>query len=253
MRELLRMRWADACFVHWPVAPETLAARLPDGIEPRTSDGDAWLGIVAFVMEAIRPRGFPRFAGLTFGEANLRTYVSGPDGGEGIYFFNLDAADPIGVGIARSLYRLPYYRATMRIEREPVPGQTADGGFSDPPRNVELTSNRTHPGVPDAYLDVGYGPLGTRFAAEPGSLEAFLVENYRFYLAGSDVGGRREQSRRIFAGDVEHEPWDLYRADLDLRSTNFLSVNGFDEPDDAPLAHYSPGVDVGAGAIRRVQ
>jgi uncharacterized protein YqjF (DUF2071 family) len=263
-RDLVRMGWHDALFVHWPVDAGTLADRLPDGVEPRTHDDSAWLGIVAFVMQSIRPRGVPRFAGLTFGEANLRTYVAGADGGEGIYFFNLDAADPLGVWVARTLYRLPYYRATMRIDRSP-PREDATT-LGRPPRSVEFVSNRIHPGAPDAHLDVGYGPLEEPWIAEPGSLEAFLVENYRFYLGSEDLG-RRENSlddspgheegpdetrERIYAGDVVHEPWPLYRADLDLRSTNFLAVNGFETPDVDPIAHYSPGVEVTAGPIRRI-
>lgn len=264
---LIRMEWRDALFAHWPVDPATLDARLPDGIRPRTHDGRAWLGIVAFVMTDIRPRGLPRVAGLTFGEANLRTYVAGPDGGEGIYFFNLDAADPIGVRVARRLYRLPYYRATMRITRSdplvrPAAKSTSERPRDETGRRVDFASNRIHPGVPDAHLDVSYGPLGQRFVAESGSLEAFFVENYRFYLAGGDVrsgespDGRREADVEtespLFAGDVAHDPWPLYRADLDLLSTNFFAVNGFDPPAGAPIAHYSPGVDVTAGAIRRV-
>lgn len=270
------MGWHDALFVHWPVAEETLTARLPAGLTPRTREGTAWLGLVAFVMESVRPRGVPRVAGLTFGEANLRTYVTGEDGGEGIYFFNLDAADPLGVWLARTLYRLPYYRAAMRIERsDPVSaGLPGDGR---PGRCVEFVSNRIHPGAPDAHLDVSYGPLGEASVAEPGSLAELLTENYRFYLASDDVRrasspdradvegrGRRtdetegtgsadRRRNRVYAGDVEHDPWPLYRADLDLRSTNFLAVNGFERPDADPVAHYSPGVEVTAGRIRRVE
>lgn len=259
-RGLIRMGWRDAIFVHWPLAAETLAERLPAGIEPRTFDGRAWLGVVAFVMRSIRPRGIPAFAGLTFGEANLRTYVAGEDGGEGIYFFHLDAADPLGVLVARTLYRLPYYRATMRVERsDAVDGAQSTEGVG---RRIEFTSNRVHPGVPDAHLDVGYGPKAEPSPPKPGSLAEFLVENYRFYVAGGDVrldadsaGGVAERSRneRVFAGDVAHDPWPLARADIDLRSTNFLAVDGLKRPDADPVAHYSPGVDVTAGRIRRVE
>lgn len=253
-RRYVSMDWRDALFAHWPVDVETLRARLPAGIEPRTHDGRAWLGVVAFVMEDIRPRGLPRALGLTFGEANLRTYVTGPDGGEGIYFFNLDAADPLGVGVARWLFRLPYYRASMQVDRTgPAPDRTA----SRPPhgRTVDFTTHRTHPGVPSAHLDATYGPIGEASIPDPESLEAFLVENYRFYLASGDVGGgdTARERQRIYAGDVAHTPWPLYDADLELRSTNFFEVNGFTAPDDAPLAHYSPGVRVDADRIRRIR
>jgi uncharacterized protein YqjF (DUF2071 family) len=252
-RHYISMDWRDAVFVHWPVPSGTLAARLPAGIEPRTHDGSAWLGVIAFVMEDIRPRGVPRSLGLTFGEVNLRTYVRGPDGGDGIYFFNLDAADPFGVPVARHLYQLPYYRAVMDIQRDgPVPNIAGSGGepVSNPNRTVRFVSHRSHRGADDAYFDATYGPLGDPFRPEEGSLTNFLVENYRFYLAAGDVGEGADE--RLFYGDVAHPPWDVYEADVDLRSTNLLEVNGFDRPDAEPLVHYSPGVPVDADRVRRV-
>ena len=97
--DLLRMRWDDVVFAHWRVTPEVVAARLPDELTVATYDGDAWLGVVGFVMSEIRPRGVP--VGRSFPELNLRTYVTGPDGGRGVYFFSLDAADRLGVSMGR--------------------------------------------------------------------------------------------------------------------------------------------------------
>ena len=250
------MDWRDALFLHWPIDAERLDQRLPAGISPRTHDGSGWLGIVAFVMEDIRPRGVPRALGLTFGEVNLRTYVVGPDGGEGIYFYNLDADDPLGVPVARLFYQLPYYKATMDIRRTgTVPVGAVTGGAV---RSVAFVSHRTHPGVESAYIDVTYGPKGESFQPETGTLEQFLVENYRFYLASGDVGGfgggedagGSQTDGRVFYGDVAHPPWDVYEADVTLRSTNLFEVNGFERPEEPPLAHYSPGVPVDADRVR---
>lgn len=251
-RHYLSMDWRDALFVHWPVHPETVDDRLPPGITARTHDGSAWLGIIAFVMEDIRPRGVPRALGLTFGEVNLRTYVVGPDGGEGIYFYNLDAADPLGVPVARRLYQLPYYRATMDIERTGRAPESGGAG-ADATRTVEFVSHRIHRGVADAHIDATYGPLGEPFRPDEGTLANFLVENYRFYLAGGDVGGDEVGTNGdLFYGDVRHPPWDLYEADLDLRSTDLFEANGFVRPDAAPLAHYSPGIPVEADRVRKL-
>ncbi|AEN06066.1 YqjF family protein [Halolamina sp.] len=257
-RQYILMAWRDALFLHWPIDADRLAERLPAGISPRTHSGSAWLGVIAFVMEDIRPRGFPRALGLTFGELNLRSYVTGPDGGDGIYFFNLDADDPLGVSVARWFYQLPYYKADMRIQRT---GSAPTGESGRANRSVEFVSNRTHRGVPSAYFDATYGPTGESFTPEQGSLEQFLVENYRFYVAGGDVSGTSgagdagdvggsQSGEKLFYGDIAHPPWDLYEADIDLRSTNLFEVNGFERPDEAPLAHYSPGVPVDADRIR---
>ena len=259
-RHYLSMGWRDALFAHWPVDAAVVDDRLPPDLTARAHDGSAWLGIIAFVMEDIRPRGFPKQVGFTFGEANLRTYVEGPDGDDGIYFYNLDAADTLSVGIARQFYQLPYYGAHMEIRS----GGDLPGEAGPHERSVDFVTHRTHPGVPAAHLDATFGPTGDRFVPENGTLEQFLVENYRFYLAegdvgptgtpsaGRDVGSGSADAGDLFYGDVAHPPWDLYEADLDLRSTNFFEVNGFERPDTEPLAHYSPGVPVKADRIRKL-
>ena len=113
-RRWLEMTWRDALFCHWPVEPAVVAETLPDRISVATHEGDADLGVVAFVMDDIRPRGAP--VGISFPELNLRTYVEGPDG-PGVYFYNLDADDRLGVAVARRLFALPYYRAEMEVSR----------------------------------------------------------------------------------------------------------------------------------------
>ncbi|MDS0293235.1 YqjF family protein [Halogeometricum luteum] len=221
---LLRMRWRDALFAHWPVAPETVAARLPNGLDVATFDGRAWLGVVAFAMEDIRPKGAP--FGLSFPELNLRTYVRRPgEDGHAVYFFNLDADDWLGVPVARRLYALPYYRADMRVRRR---GE-----------EIEFASHRTHRGAPAAHFDATYRPTGEAFAAEPGTLEHFLTENYRFYASG----------RTLVYGDIAHDPWPLREADAEFRTNTLFAANGFERPDADPLLHHSSGADVTAGRV----
>lgn len=221
------MRWRDVVFLHWRVDPAVVAAELPEGLDVATSDGDAWLGVVGFAMSGIRPRGLP--AGRSFPELNLRTYVTGPDGDRGVYFFSLDADDRLGVSVARGAFRLPYYRAEMRLTRG----------------NGELTlrSRRSHDDAPPARFDASYRQVGEPSTPESGSLAAFLTENYRFYTAGE----------RLYAGDISHPPWSIAEATATVRSNTLFSANGFDAPDSAPLVHYSPGIDVTAGGLRAVR
>ncbi|WP_348608164.1 YqjF family protein [Halobaculum rarum] len=225
-RRLLSMRWRDALFAHWRVDPATVEARLPESLSVATYEGDAYLGVVPFEMTDIRPRGVP--VGLSFPELNLRTYVTDGDT-KGVYFFNLDAADPIGVAVARTLFRLPYYRAAMDVTRDDD--------------RVTVTSHRTHPGAPEARFDATYGPDGETRTPEPGSLEAFLVENYRFYTEGRG---------RVYYGDIAHEPWPLTDADAEIRTNTLFEANGFEAPAGEPICHYSPGTEVTADRIRRL-
>ncbi|OYR44656.1 YqjF family protein [Halorubrum sp. Hd13] len=224
-RRWLEMTWRDGLFCHWPVDPAVVDETLPERLTVATHDGDAYLGVVAFVMDDIRPRGVP--FGLSFPELNLRTYVEGPSG-PGVYFYNLDADDRLGVAVARRLFALPYYRAEMSATRR-------DDGA------VRFRSRRTHRGVTDARFDATYGPAGEPFAAEPGSLAAFLLENYRFYADGN----------RLYRGEIAHEPWTLREGTADLRENTLFEANGFERPAGEPLVHYAEPVDVSADRLRR--
>lgn len=233
---LVAMTWRDVLFAHWAVEPSVVAETLPDGLRVDTFDDRAWLGVVGFEMRDIRPRGLPM--GLTFGELNLRTYVRDDDGTRGIYFYNLDAADRLGVFVARTLFRLAYYRAGMDIERRG--------------REVVFHSERVDGDAPPARFDATYGPDGERFEAEPGTLPFFLTERYRFYTESRPRGGHVPGGGTLYYGDIGHEPWPLYEATADIRENGLFAANGFDEPDGDPVLHYSPGIDVTAGRVHRV-
>lgn len=178
------------------------------------------------MMEDIAPRGVP--FGLSFGEVNLRTYVRGDDGTRGVYVYNLDADDRLGVVLARRLFELPYYRAEITTERGD--------------RQVHFRSRRLGDGEP-AVFDATYGPEGGYSEATPGSLPHFLTERYRFYTAGDDA---------LYYGDIAHEPWPLATASAEIRTNDLFTVNGFDRPAAEPIYHYSPRLAVTAGRIHRV-
>jgi uncharacterized protein YqjF (DUF2071 family) len=227
-RSLLSMRWEDVLFAHWAVDPDVVAPTLPSGLTVDTRDGDAYLGVVGFRMRSIRPRGLP--VGLSFPELNLRTYVRADDG-PGVYFYNLDADDRIGVAVARRLFRLPYYRAEMRVEDRP------DGSLG-------FRSRRVHADAPPARFAATYRPTGDPAVVDPDSLAAFLTERYRFYTE-SDGG-------RLYRGTIEHPPWTLAGATLSTATNTLFEANGFATPAGDPLVHYAPGIDVTAGLVRPV-
>ncbi|MFD1587458.1 YqjF family protein [Halorientalis brevis] len=221
---LLAMRWEDVVFAHWAIDPAIVATKLPADLSVDTFDGNAYLSVVGFDMRDIRPRGFP--LGRSFPELNLRTYVQG-DAGPGIYFFNLDADDALSVALARRLFRLSYYRAEIEIEE-------GDDG-------VLIRSHRTDDSVPPTDFDATCRPRGDPDEPEPGTLAWFLTERYRFY---ANVGG----GDHLFVGTVDHPSWPLQSAALTIRENDLFRVNGFETPSEDPLVHYSPGVDVTAGA-----
>jgi uncharacterized protein YqjF (DUF2071 family) len=184
--------WEGLLFAHWRCDPERVAALLPEGLELDVRDGQAWIGVTPFCCEGLRLRGLPPVPGVsTFVELNVRTYVT-HGGKPGIWFFSLDASSAFAVGGARLSYRLPYFRARMELRER-------DGW-------IALRSERaSEPARRFAGRWRGEGPL---FRAEPGSLEAFLVERYCLYAA--------DRAGRLYRAEIHHEPWSLQAGDAEL-------------------------------------
>ena len=168
----MTQRWNDLLFAHWPVPAASIAPLLPAGLVPDTFDGSAWIGVVPFWMDRIRFSALPKVPGAdTFPELNLRTYVREEHTNlAGVYFFSLDAANPIAVSIARMFFRLPYYWAHMTIKPQP------DGRF--------LYRSDRHLTPPAGPLPRHLSRAGSdaRLAqSAPGTIEYFLTERYRLY------------------------------------------------------------------------
>lgn len=78
--------WNDAIFLHWQVDLEELKKFVPKELEIDLFEGKAWISIVAFAMEEIRPRFLPAFAPISnFFEINVRTYIK-TKSKTGVYF-----------------------------------------------------------------------------------------------------------------------------------------------------------------------
>jgi uncharacterized protein YqjF (DUF2071 family) len=135
---------------------------LPRNLELDTFDGSAWVGLTPFIVTGLRPSGLPALPWLSrFPEMNVRTYVRGPDGECGIWFFSLEAKRLAAVVGARILYRLPYRWARMKIR------------FS--PEKIEYESDRCV-GIGHAELSVRTGPR-----IRPEVQERFLTARFRLY------------------------------------------------------------------------
>ncbi|MFM8618508.1 MAG: YqjF family protein, partial [Opitutaceae bacterium] len=115
---VMRQRWIDLLFLHWEVPVDVILPTLPPGLEPDTFDGRAFLGIVPFRMDKVRPAFLPALPGVSyFPELNLRTYVRDRAGVPGVWFYSLDAGNRVAVAIARKFFHLPYHAARMEMRR----------------------------------------------------------------------------------------------------------------------------------------
>lgn len=228
---VLAMSWHDLLFMHWPVPTDDLRPLIPSALQLDNFDGYAWLGVVPFRMSGVRPRFLPGVPLLSnFPELNLRTYVSA-DGKPGIWFFSLDAHNPVAVRIARATFQLPYYDAKMFCHA------TGD--------EVDYASARTHKGAPPARFVGRYRPTGEVFESRPDTLENFLTERYCLYAADSRGTVRR--------GDIHHHMWPLQRAEAGVASLEMTAQIGVELPDTEPLLHYARRLDVVAWRPRRIE
>src|SRR5688572_9898780 len=68
-------RWRHLLFAHWPVPVDVVRPLVPRGLEFDTYDGFAYVGVIPFAMEGVRPALVPEALSLAFLETNVRTYV----------------------------------------------------------------------------------------------------------------------------------------------------------------------------------
>ncbi|BCJ57558.1 DUF2071 domain-containing protein [Micromonospora endophytica] len=77
-RTVLRQRWEDLVFLHWPVEPAAVARLLPAGTRPDTFDGLSYVGLIGFRMVGLGLGGGPGIPYLgSFWETNVRLYSPG--------------------------------------------------------------------------------------------------------------------------------------------------------------------------------
>jgi uncharacterized protein len=210
--------WRDLLFAHWRVPTDQLRRLVPSPLQVEEFDGSAWVGLTPFRIVGQRARLLPPVPGFSeFPEMNLRTYVRHGDR-SGIHFFTLDAASRLAVAGARTLYRLPYRHAEMRMARQ--------GEW------IRYESRRTDG---DAAFVGRYRQTGPIAHPEPGTLEHFLTERYALFVV--------LRSGRVLRGDIHHRPWPLQPAEAEIESSTVITAAGIAPPAQDPLFHYSARQD----------
>jgi uncharacterized protein YqjF (DUF2071 family) len=177
--------WNETVFLHWAVAPALLRDFVPQEIPLDILDGKAWVSVVAFSMEKIRPRFLPGFPPISnFLELNVRTYVRA-NGKTAVYFLSLEADNAFSCWMARTFSRLPYRYA--RMNRQP-------GHFSSQnPRNEQF----------EISFEVG------EEVQEKTKEDLFLTERYALF---------QEVGPRIHEFEIHHIDWPLRQLAIkDLR------------------------------------
>jgi hypothetical protein len=218
---VMHQRWTSLLFAHWPVAADVLRPLLPPRLTLDTFEGEAWVGVIPFHMSNVRPRAIPALPWVSaFQELNVRTYVRIGDRA-GVWFFSLDASNPLAVRAARAAVHLPYYDARMRMA-------VADG-------LVRYRSDRTHRGAPAASFEATYRPQGAVFHAAPGTLEHFLVERYQLFASAP---------RGLIRVKIAHPPWPLQRAVATIERNTMAAAAGIPLAGEPQQLHFASRIDV---------
>jgi uncharacterized protein YqjF (DUF2071 family) len=204
--------------MHWPVPVEAMRSVIPTSLELDLYNGEAYVGIVPFMMEGVRPRWWPESLSFRFLETNVRAYVLCGEK-PGVYFLSLEAASQLAVWCARSVWGLPYHHAQMRLER--------DGD------DIRYRTKRTRTNVSH---NVHYRLGNSLGPSQPGSLEFFFLERYLLFV---------ERNHQLFAGQVYHSPYPAQRAEVLSVDDELVPAAGLPQLAGPPtFAHYASGVDV---------
>lgn len=230
-RSIGRQSWRNLLFVHWRLPADVIEPLIPPRLSVDIYDGWAWVGLVPFTMQGVRPWWSPPVYGVSnFHETNVRTYVHCEGRDPGVWFFSLDAASSLAVRIARWRWSLPYYRAEMDLRRSDT--------------TIRYHSRRLWPGNPGPgthveaaigdVLNVSGQPTGH---AAPATLEHFLAERYILYTQANETAP-------LLSGRVYHCPYPLREARLLQFEQSLVAAAGVTVPDMPDHVLFSDGVDV---------
>lgn len=191
--------WNRVLFMHWPVPVEVLRPLVPSGVQVDVAEGSAWVSLVPFTMNRIRPRGLPSVSLVSdFHEVNLRTYVT--DGKQpGVFFLSIHAEKAVAAWLARNISGLPY--RAVQVSRSNEAGIDAYS-VRDEEHSLSL----------DARFKVGSEPVTVKTP-----LERWLTERYCLYAMASGS---------LYRYEIHHFEWPLQRVELVTLQHNFRAGGG---------------------------
>ncbi len=203
--------WNNVLFLHWEVSYKVLRALVPPRLQLDLFEGKAYVSLVAFTMQRIRPRYLPAVRALSdFDEINIRTYIHN-NGKPGVYFLSIEAGKILSAKVARALSGLPYQSAVIHRE---------EGRYEsvNPSRDFRL------------HLRYKIGlPKRSKTA-----LDRWLTERYSLYLYHKNV---------YYYYAIHHLEWDIRElewSDLEI-AYRFGDLELLSVPQ---ICHYSKGVKV---------
>jgi uncharacterized protein YqjF (DUF2071 family) len=219
-------RWCDLTFLHWPVAPETVARWMPPGARPDVVDGVTYVGLVPFQMRAARlgSRLPAPYLG-SFAETNVRLYSVDGAGRHGVVFRSLDCSR-LAVSAAARAVGVPY--VWSHVVAEPYASRAREPFPQLPVGSVRRYATRRHRGGPTSEVHVSIGEM-----VEPSPLETFLTARWGMH---SSLRGRP-----LWVPN-QHDRWPLYEASVLRLDDELLGAAGVEPTGSMLRPLWSPGV-----------
>ena len=203
--------WNHTLFLHWKVEVSELKKFVPESLEIDLFEGKAWVSLVAFTMEKIRPKHLPAFPPIsTFDEINVRTYVKA-NGKTGVYFLSIEGGKKLSCLIAKNISKLPY--RFSKIKRSKNHFESHNNNFND-------------------HLFLNYKVSEKILHKNP--IDNWLTERYALF---------QDYNQYINEFEIHHLEWDIYNLTLSNIEVNYPYFKNLinNTPD---KIQYSPGVQV---------
>ncbi len=184
---------------------------MPESLDIDLHDGKAWVSLVAFSMQKIRPKYLPALSGISnFDEINIRTYVK-CGAKTGVYFLSIEAGNMVSSKVSKAVSGLPYRYS--RISRESNWFQSANEKFSDQFKIQFIAEYKL---------------------TEKAPLDLWLTERYALY---------HDTSKELNRFEIHHVEWPISNMEIKELSVDYPRFNslisGVPEKQ-----HYSKGVQV---------
>jgi len=210
------MAWHQSLLLHWPIAISELRHRVPQELEIDTCSGHAWVTIQHYRVRNLHPAIAPAIPWFSsFLQIDARTYVR-QAGEPGIFFFSLDATNPVAVWLARTVLKLPAFRAAIHMRRQ---GQ-----------EFHLNATRTHHDAPRASLDCRWSPREPINATHQGELVSFISTRTRLFA---------QHEATLLTCSMRRATWSFRRAHIQSLENSFPASVGLPFPATPPIAHHA--------------
>ena len=230
---IMRQDWHHLLFLHWEIPEEKLRPLVPPELDIDTWEGKAYVTVVPFTVTGARPSFTPPLPFLSsFLEVNVRTYVLHRGGHPGVWFFSLDASNPVVVAAARAAFHLDYTNAHIEFATD------------DKEERFAFHSSRSDTTTP-ASCTIEYSASGAVQPALAGTLEHFLLERYILYA--------RDGERQLYRGRIHHAPYPAQKGEIHRLEETLVWAAGLKRAEVAPIAQYAREVNVEIFALDRVE